>query len=145
MNWKKTVEILVERANMTLCVQSTLNILILAAAMIWKICVDHVQAVVSVRVPLHLAVILKLVRNCIVHPRIQRWIEYFNWIDDDLGFRGTTVVDRVTTVRLKINQLQWVRKKELDHIRYSATLYFQLRLLTDLTSDNLPHSRPMKT
>ena len=46
------------------------------------------------------------------NPRIQTWLEHFEWIDDGLRVRGTTAVGRVTIVRLKINQPRLVRARK---------------------------------
>jgi hypothetical protein len=78
------------------------------------------------------------------NPRIQVWLEHFEWIDDELRLRGTTSVGRVTIVAFEDKPATTAAsKKELDCIRNSPSWYFQHWLLTDLAFDNLPYSCPM--
>ncbi|MBC7811256.1 MAG: HNH endonuclease [Burkholderiales bacterium] len=45
------------------------------------------------------------------NPRIEKWNEHFEWIEDGLRLHGKTPTGRVTIVRLKMNQERLVKAR----------------------------------
>jgi hypothetical protein len=45
-------------------------------------------------------------------PRLQNWVEHFEWIDGGLRVQGITPVGRATVRRLKMNQPRIIRARQ---------------------------------
>jgi hypothetical protein len=46
------------------------------------------------------------------NPRLQKWDEHFEWIEDGLQVRGITPIGRATVERLKMNQPRIIRARQ---------------------------------
>jgi hypothetical protein len=45
------------------------------------------------------------------NPRIDRWIDHFEWVDGGVRITGKTEIGRATVLRLKFNQVRFIRAR----------------------------------